>query len=52
MVSLLKPSRMRLQNNIPTYRYIYHGNYTNISPVPWLGAYHGSESDVHLISPD
>ncbi|PKY04961.1 carboxylesterase family protein [Aspergillus campestris IBT 28561] len=36
-------AQLRLQSNIPTYRYVYHGNYTNISPVPWLGAYHGSD---------
>ncbi|KAL2811633.1 Alpha/Beta hydrolase protein [Aspergillus granulosus] len=24
-------------------RYQYHGNWTNLSPVPWLGAYHSSE---------
>ncbi|KAI1307854.1 Alpha/Beta hydrolase protein [Xylaria venustula] len=26
-----------------TYRYYYAGNFSNISPVPWLGAYHFSE---------
>ncbi|KAI0378283.1 alpha/beta-hydrolase [Hypomontagnella monticulosa] len=26
-----------------TYRYFYEGNFTNISPVPWVGAYHFSE---------
>lgn len=38
-----------MQNNIPTYRYDYHGNYTNISPVPWLDAYHGSGSETNHI---
>lgn len=27
----------------PTYRYLYTGNFTNISPVNWFGAYHSSE---------
>jgi len=27
----------------PTYRYLYTGNFTNISPVSWFGAYHSSE---------
>lgn len=27
----------------PTYRYQYTGNFTNISPVSWFGAYHSSE---------
>ncbi|KAL4778393.1 Alpha/Beta hydrolase protein [Aspergillus varians] len=31
---------LRLQEHIPTWRYVYHGNFTNLSPTPWLGAYH------------
>ncbi|KAG9525970.1 chlorogenic acid esterase precursor, partial [Aureobasidium melanogenum] len=27
----------------PTYRYLYTGNFTNISPVSWFGAYHSAE---------
>jgi len=26
-----------------TYRYQYLGNFTNVSPLPWMGAYHSSE---------
>ncbi|KAJ9635538.1 hypothetical protein H2199_008541 [Coniosporium tulheliwenetii] len=26
-----------------TYRYEYRGNFTNISPRPWMGAYHSAE---------
>ncbi|KAL3471520.1 carboxylesterase family protein [Aspergillus californicus] len=33
----------RRDANIPSWRYVYHGNWTNLSPVPWLGAYHSSE---------
>ncbi|KAK4170004.1 Alpha/Beta hydrolase protein [Cladorrhinum sp. PSN259] len=33
----------RIQNGIPVFRYLYAGNFTNISPEPYLGAYHGSE---------
>jgi carboxylesterase type B len=25
------------------YRYLYSGNFTNVSPKPWMGAYHGAE---------
>ncbi|PYH48725.1 carboxylesterase [Aspergillus saccharolyticus JOP 1030-1] len=28
---------------LPTYRYQYAGNFSNISPLPWFGAYHSSE---------
>ena len=27
----------------PVYRYLYAGNFTNISPKPFLGAYHEAE---------
>ncbi|OQN96764.1 hypothetical protein B0A48_17188 [Cryoendolithus antarcticus] len=27
----------------PTYRYQYAGNFSNVSPLPWMGAYHSSE---------
>ena len=29
--------------NATTYRYLYNGNFSNISPLPWQGAYHASE---------
>ncbi|OTA26318.1 hypothetical protein BTJ68_10564 [Hortaea werneckii EXF-2000] len=28
---------------LTTYRYIYSGNFSNVSPLPWMGAYHSSE---------
>ncbi|BCS20354.1 uncharacterized protein APUU_20786A [Aspergillus puulaauensis] len=28
---------------LTTYRYEYAGNFSNISPLPWFGAYHSSE---------
>lgn len=28
---------------VPVWRYEYAGNFSNISPVNWLGAYHGAE---------
>ncbi|RAL12687.1 carboxylesterase [Aspergillus homomorphus CBS 101889] len=31
---------------LPTYRYQYAGNFTNISPLPWFGAYHSSELPI------
>jgi cholinesterase len=36
-------SRLRQQAGLATYRYQYAGNFTNVSPAPWLGAYHGAE---------
>ncbi|KAI9710743.1 MAG: hypothetical protein M1820_002576 [Bogoriella megaspora] len=35
--------RLRAAAGLPTYRYLYAGNFSNISPRPWLGAYHQSE---------
>ncbi|KAJ5328167.1 hypothetical protein N7452_008557 [Penicillium brevicompactum] len=35
--------RIRVANNIPIWRYLYHGNFSSLSPIPWLGAYHGAE---------
>ncbi len=29
--------------SVPTYQYLYNGNFSNISPRPWEGAYHSSE---------
>lgn len=40
-VPYLTPLRERL--NLTTYRYQYSGNFSNVSPVPGLGAYHTSE---------
>ncbi|KAL4733645.1 Alpha/Beta hydrolase protein [Aspergillus similis] len=38
--------KTRLQQHIPTWRYVYHGNFTNLSPRPWLGAYHSAELPI------
>ncbi|KAJ4305468.1 hypothetical protein N0V90_000999 [Kalmusia sp. IMI 367209] len=38
-----KTSKLRAAAGLPTYRYMYTGNFSNISPRPWMGAYHGSE---------
>lgn len=32
--------------NLTTYRYKYAGNFSNISPLPWFGAYHSSELPI------
>lgn len=34
---------VRVYNNLTTYRYQYAGNFSNISPYAWLGAYHASD---------
>ncbi|KAF2706438.1 acetylcholinesterase [Pleomassaria siparia CBS 279.74] len=38
-----KTVKLRAAANISTYRYLYAGNFSNISPRPWMGAYHQSE---------
>jgi len=35
--------RNRNRIGLPTYRYQYAGNFSNVSPVSWMGAYHSSE---------
>ncbi|KAK5125190.1 hypothetical protein LTR85_000866 [Meristemomyces frigidus] len=35
--------RLRQETGRLTYRYLYAGNFSNISPKPWMGAYHSSE---------
>lgn len=48
-------SVLRDEAELPTYRYEWAGNFTNISPVPWLGAYHYSDLymffGTYLIAP-
>lgn len=39
----LKETRLRAEVGAATYQYLYAGNFTNISPLPWLGAYHTAE---------
>ncbi|KAI9925448.1 hypothetical protein MW887_005829 [Aspergillus wentii] len=34
---------LRYKQNIRTWRYLYHGNWKNLSPTRWLGAYHSSD---------
>ena len=38
-------SKLRSQINAttPTYRYLFSGNFTNVSPRFWMGAYHASD---------
>ena len=38
-----KSSVYRNQQDIPTYRYVYGGNFSNINPLWWMGAYHASD---------
>ncbi|KAJ5668896.1 hypothetical protein N7462_009966 [Penicillium macrosclerotiorum] len=33
----------RNSGNLPTYQYEYAGNFSNVSPLSWFGAYHSSE---------
>lgn len=36
-------AQMRASLNLTSYRMVYAGNFSNISPHPWMGAYHSSE---------
>jgi acetylcholinesterase len=36
-------SRHRTDIGLKTYQFQYRGNFSNISPLPWLGAYHSAE---------
>ena len=36
-------NRNRYSAGVPTFRYLYDGNFSDISPAPWQGAFHGSE---------
>ncbi|PQE22097.1 para-nitrobenzyl esterase protein [Rutstroemia sp. NJR-2017a BVV2] len=36
-------SRYRTDIGLKTYRFQYRGNFSNIAPLPWLGAYHSAE---------
>ncbi|KAI4600026.1 hypothetical protein KJ359_001127 [Pestalotiopsis sp. 9143b] len=38
-----RDSFLRQSFGLDTYRYFYAGNFSNISPVPWLGAFHWSD---------
>ncbi|KAG6368558.1 hypothetical protein INS49_002771 [Diaporthe citri] len=40
---VVKEASNRARAGYPTYRYFYEGNFTNISPLPWVGAAHSSE---------
>jgi len=42
-VASLTPDSNRLAAGVPVFRYIYAGNFSNVSPAPFLGAYHASE---------
>lgn len=35
--------KSRTEAGMTTYRYQWAGNFTNLSPMPWLGAYHFSD---------
>lgn len=40
----------RARAGYPTYRYFYEGNFTNISPLPWVGAAHSCKSSLCTFS--
>ena len=38
----------RYATNTTTFRYLYSGNFSNISPQPWEGAYHSSDLPLYF----
>lgn len=45
-----KTTYERLAANRTTYRTFYTGNFTSVSPEPWMGAYHGSELPLLFVT--
>lgn len=41
--STIHEVRLRAEMEAPTWQYLYAGNFSDISPRPWLGAYHTAE---------
>ena len=42
-----RSAKVRTDGNTgPVYRYLYAGNFSNISPRPWMSAYHGAEQPL------
>jgi acetylcholinesterase len=39
----VRTTQDRYAIGVPTFRYLYGGNFSNIAPQPWEGAYHSSE---------
>lgn len=39
----LADANMRKTAGLETYKYMWAGNFSNISPVPWLGAFHWTD---------
>lgn len=48
---MLTPFRARVKFGYDTYRYHYSGNFSNISPLPWIGATHSGMSIQTLTRP-
>ncbi|KAL6719032.1 Cocaine esterase [Lecanora helva] len=41
--SVATTTQYRVKTGRPTHRYLYGGNFSQISPLPWMGAYHFAE---------
>ncbi|RMZ71844.1 para-nitrobenzyl esterase [Pyrenophora seminiperda CCB06] len=44
----VKATQDRYAANATTFRYLYTGNFSNISPQPWEGAYHSSDLPMYF----
>lgn len=47
-VSLTYAPRNRAKYGYPTYRYYYTGNFSNITPLPWIGATHSGKYIISI----
>lgn len=43
-----QPAQWRVDAGLQTYRYQYNGNFTNLSPRPWMGAFHCAELPMFM----
>ncbi|KAF2490414.1 alpha/beta-hydrolase [Lophium mytilinum] len=41
-------SKLRNHERVATWRFEWAGNFTNLSPLPWMGAYHQSNMPVYF----
>jgi carboxylesterase type B len=41
-------SKLRTKAGLVTYRYEYSGNFSNVSPLPWMGPYHASDLPMNF----
>ncbi len=41
-------SKLRTKAGLKTYRSLFSGNFSNVSPLPWMGSYHSSDLPMYF----